>query len=454
MLNQGTIRRARSSLIFIFDLAAGLSIFSIVYYLRLDKMPNYLAFDLWLILLTFVATQYLTGTYFREHTESLPALPIRTFFISLVGGVVCIAWLYLLGPHEFNEYFGRGVLPVSTLLFGITSTFIRYAVNRLYHIQERNLELLYVGHSPSFDTFRAELTNHAEVRGVSLVARGFNGHKRHLTDTYESLDLALSTRDWKAIIIDPEYNPSKGEKSALIKARLSGTPILSLADYYERNWHMIPINDIKDDWFLKSQGFSMIGNPVSNRVKRIIDITLATVLLVLSSPLLLICILLIKLTSRGPILFRQTRVGYKGRRFTIYKLRTMCIDAEQNGAQWASENDPRVTKVGRILRRSRLDEIPQCWNVLTGTMSFIGPRPERPEFTSVLTSLIPYYDLRHTVKPGISGWAQVIYPYGASNEDALRKLQYELYYIKHQSLLFDLNIMIRTLFTVFQRAGR
>ena len=217
---------------------------------------------------------------------------------------------------------------------------------------------------------------------------------------------------------------------------------------------MVPVKVISDDWFLRSHGFHMLGNPVTQRVKRLLDVSLALVLIILTAPLILVSAALIKLTSKGPVFFSQTRVGYQGKLFTIYKLRTMLKDAETSGARWAEADDPRVTKIGGFLRKSRLDELPQCWNVLSGDMSFIGPRPERPEFTSMLSQEIPYYDLRHTVKPGISGWAQVIFPYGASTEDALKKLQYELYYIKHQSLLLDLNIAIRTLFTVFQRAGR
>ncbi|MCL4158917.1 UNVERIFIED_CONTAM: hypothetical protein GTU68_002725 [Idotea baltica] len=198
----------------------------------------------------------------------------------------------------------------------------------------------------------------------------------------------------------------------------------------------------------------MLGNPTSIRVKRIIDIALSVILLIVSIPIICISAALIKSTSKGPIFFKQRRVGFQNSVFTIYKLRTMVVDAESNGAQWAKTNDPRITAVGNFLRASRLDELPQCWNVLKGEMSFVGPRPERPEFTKELADKIPYYDLRHMVKPGITGWAQVIFPYGASVEDSMKKLQYELYYIKNQSLLLDLNIILRTLITVFQRAGR
>jgi exopolysaccharide biosynthesis polyprenyl glycosylphosphotransferase len=454
-VNLGTIRQIRSLIILILDFAAILGIFSAVYYLRLDRLPDYQSLDLWLIVLTFISILYLTGTYFKERSHALPALPIRTFFICLVCGAVCIVWVYLMGPREFNNYFGRGVLPVGTLLFGVVSTLSRFAVNGLYHIQEKGVSILYLGFSRHCEAFLGELRDHADVRSVSL-----------LSSLNQPLDFdrvtaigpdKLSTivdGNWQPIVIDPDHQPSPEEKQLLISARLSGTPVLSLSDYYELHWYMVPVDHLDDDWFLRTQGFSMIGSPLSRRLKLCLDVALSVVILILTVPLIALCAILIKSTSRGPIFFQQTRIGLHGKPFTIYKLRSMHQDAERSGPQWASANDPRVTKIGNFLRKSRLDELPQCWNVLCGDMSFIGPRPERPEFTDTLNAEIPYYSLRHIVKPGISGWAQVIFPYGASKEDAIRKLQYELYYIKHQSLLLDLNIVVRTAFTVFQRAGR
>ena len=454
-MNLGSIRRVRSALILTLDLIAILAIFSGIYYLRLNRLPDYQTVDLWLIILTFITTLYLTGTYFKERSYALPALPVQTFFICLVGGMICALWVYLLGPSQFNDYFGRGVLPAGTIVFGIASTLLRYVVNSIYHIQEKGVELLYLGKSEHRKAFLRELSDHAEVRSVNVIGEvdSDEQNRRLKVLPQEELNNAL-LGDWQAIIVDPHHNSGPEEKRTLVSARLSGTPVVSLSDYYESNWYMVPLNHLTDDWFLRSQGFSMIGNPLSKRVKRLIDVTLSILVLLLSVPVLLLCSILIKLSSRGPVFFRQTRVGLHGKPFTIFKLRTMRQDAEQSGAQWAKTDDPRVTWVGSFLRKSRLDELPQSWNVLKGDMSFVGPRPERPEFTSMLREDIPYYDLRHTVKPGISGWAQVIFPYGASKEDAIRKLQYELYYIKHQSLLLDLNIMVRTAFTVFQRAGR
>jgi len=160
---------------------------------------------------------------------------------------------------------------------------------------------------------------------------------------------------------------------------------------------------------------------------------------------MLIAAIAIKLDTRGPVFYSQTRTGLSGVTFRLYKFRTMVKDAEKSGPRWTKKDDPRITRVGRFLRSTRIDELPQLWNVLLGEMSFIGPRPERPDFNAELEAAIPYYDLRHLVKPGITGWAQVLYPYGASVEDAREKLQYDLYYIKNYSVMLDLVILIRTL---------
>lgn len=454
-MSSSTIRGVRSPLIFALDVTAVVAIFSGVYYFRLEKLPDYWSADLWIITATFVFVLFLTGTYFRERSTALPSLPVRTFFICLIAGVICVLWVYLLGPTKFTQYFGRGILPGGTVLCGLATTLIRYFVNRLYHRQEQDTEILYLGYSKGCQAFLKELKNHSEVSSLTIASQlSIKENTKQIRHLKDDLIGTIKLAKWATIIIDPAHEPERNEANELVKLRLAGIPILSLADFYEKYWYMVPVQDIGDDWFLRSQGFSMLDNPISRRIKRIFDVILSFLLLITSAPLILIFSVLIKLSSRGPALFTQTRVGLQGRHFTIYKLRTMLDDAEVQGPQWAQNNDPRITKLGKFLRQTRIDELPQCWNVLLGDMSFIGPRPERPEFTKELAEKIPYYDLRHLVKPGISGWAQVIFPYGASVEDSLKKLQYELYYIKNQSLLLDLNIMLRTLITVFQRSGR
>ena len=187
--------------------------------------------------------------------------------------------------------------------------------------------------------------------------------------------------------------------------------------------------------------------------KRVIDLTFAIALVLFTAPLLLAAAAAVRMSGPGPVLYRQVRVGHDGKPFTLLKFRSMRVDAEATGAVWARKADDRITPVGRFLRRSRIDEIPQAFNVIKGSMSFVGPRPERPEFTGLLAQAVPHYDARHLVKPGLTGWAQVNYPYGASVEDAANKLQYDLYYIKHFSLVLDLFIVVKTLRVAASGAG-
>ena len=231
-----------------------------------------------------------------------------------------------------------------------------------------------------------------------------------------------------------------------------GVAFSHLATVYEEYTGKIAVENLRPSWLIFSEGFRK--SAVVETAKRTMDLVLASVGLAVASPLLLLTAVAIKLTSRGPVLYHQQRVGRHGRLFTVHKFRSMRVDAEDGtGPVWARENDSRVTPVGRVLRRTRLDELPQLWNVLKGEMSLVGPRPERPSFVAELTRTIPFYGLRHGVRPGVTGWAQVRYTYGASVEDAMEKLQYDLFYIKHFTIAFDLFILVSTIKTIIQRRG-
>jgi exopolysaccharide biosynthesis polyprenyl glycosylphosphotransferase len=213
------------------------------------------------------------------------------------------------------------------------------------------------------------------------------------------------------------------------------------------------IEGLEPEWWVYSGGF--IPSRTCRFVKKVIDIVGGIALFLTTWPLLLLSAIVIKLTSDGPVFYRQERVGLHGKTFSVLKFRSMYIDAEaKSGPQWSVQNDPRITPVGRILRKFRIDEFPQMFNVLKGEMSFVGPRPERPYFVETLKRDIPYYDVRHYVRPGVTGWAQVKYPYGASVADSYQKLQYDLYYAKHMSLLLDLTIVFKTLKVVLSGDGR
>jgi sugar transferase (PEP-CTERM system associated) len=238
----------------------------------------------------------------------------------------------------------------------------------------------------------------------------------------------------------------------LVAVKAMGIPIEDCHTFYERLASKIAVADLPPEWIALSEGFRR--DRLVLATKRIIDVIVSFVGLVLSAPLILFTAISIKLESRGPVFYRQERVGQSDQRFVLYKFRSMTKDAEADmGPVWASERDPRVTRVGAIIRKIRIDEIPQMINVLKGEMSFVGPRPERPYFVDRLKQNIPYYDLRHTVKPGITGWAQISYPYGDSEQDAVEKLQYDLYYIKHMSPIFDLQIIFESLKVVLLGSG-
>jgi sugar transferase (PEP-CTERM system associated) len=225
-----------------------------------------------------------------------------------------------------------------------------------------------------------------------------------------------------------------------------------LASVYEEYTGKIAVENLRPSWFIFSDGFRKSGALLT--AKRLLDLVVAGIGLVLAAPLMLIVALLVRVSSRGPVLYHQDRVGQNGRVFIVHKFRSMVTDAEKaTGAVWAQKNDKRITPIGGFLRRSRLDELPQLFNILRCDMSLIGPRPERPEFVQALTERIPFYGQRHVVRPGLSGWAQIRYTYGASVEDAMEKLQYDLFYIKHMSLSLDLFIMFSTIKTVLQRRG-
>ena len=237
----------------------------------------------------------------------------------------------------------------------------------------------------------------------------------------------------------------------LLDLRLRGVIIENSSTLMERLSGKLQLDGLNPSTLIFTEGFRM--NASQQLFRRLLSFAVAFTALLICLPFLPLIILAVRLSSPGPILFSQTRVGQRGRLFTAYKFRTMCEDAEAQGAVWATKDDPRVTAIGRIMRSTRIDEIPQLWNVLRGDMAFVGPRPERPEFVQWLSQEIPFYDLRHMMRPGITGWAQVRYRYGASLEETKRKLEYDLYYVKHQSIGLDLLIMFETIKTIILRRG-
>ena len=239
----------------------------------------------------------------------------------------------------------------------------------------------------------------------------------------------------------------------LLRIKTAGVHVNDFSSFLERETGRVDLDTLNPSWLIFSDGFSS-GRMVSSAAKRMFDVAVSLALLVFTAPVIALFAALVRLDSRGPAFFRQTRVGLYGQPFELTKLRSMCADAESDGhAKFAQADDPRITRIGRIIRKLRIDELPQAWSVLKGEMSFVGPRPERPEFVAELDDKLPYYAERHMVKPGITGWAQTNYPYGANLEDSRQKLEYDLYYAKNYTPFLDLLILLQTLRVILWQEG-
>ncbi|MHC9543692.1 MAG: exopolysaccharide biosynthesis polyprenyl glycosylphosphotransferase [Vulcanimicrobiota bacterium] len=294
---------------------------------------------------------------------------------------------------------------------------------------------------------------------VLLSQQGTTKQENASFDSFTCYQGALSEinnwldQSWSAIVVSPALQISTDLKKILMQMRLSGILIYRFDDFHEYFFKKIPSSCLQDSWFAFSSGFTLLHNPVSLRFKRLFDIIFSGILCLLSLPVLLIAAIAIKLDSRGPVFYSQYRTGLNRKRFNIFKLRTMYEDTDDNDIKLATQGDSRVTRVGRILRATRINELPQLWNVFCGEMSLIGPRPEMPELEDTLREEIPYYDMRYLVKPGISGWAQVMHRYCNGLDDVRIKISYDLYYVKNYSFFLDLAILLKTIRTVIFGKG-
>lgn len=276
------------------------------------------------------------------------------------------------------------------------------------------------------------------------------------TERQDSFHAALADLDGSRHHIDRLIVALEDRRGALplrdlLKLRFNGVVIEEAGSLLERLTGKLYLDGLRPSSFIYSEGFRV--KPSQQIARRIVSTLTALIGLLLFLPFFPFVLLAVRLSSPGPIFFRQTRVGLGGRNFTVYKFRTMRTDAEAAGAKWATKDDPRVTRIGMFMRKTRLDEVPQLWNVLCGDMGFVGPRPERPEFVPWLSEQIPYFDLRHMIRPGLTGWAQVRYGYGSTLAQSREKLEFDLYYIKHMTLGLDLLIMFETIKTIIRRRG-
>jgi exopolysaccharide biosynthesis polyprenyl glycosylphosphotransferase len=301
------------------------------------------------------------------------------------------------------------------------------------------------------DLIRAEAPREYRVVGwVTLDPAPGGGGARRLGGYRDVAALVSSYRIAELVVAD-DVDVDLGRE--LVALYEQGVDVRHVSELYEEIAGRIAVSNLGSQWFVALRA-RPVGGRLYDALRRLIDVTVAGSVLLLAAPLLVVVAIAVRLDSHGPVIFRQERTGYRGRAFTMYKFRTMLVDAEGDGPVWAAPGDPRRTRLGRFLRPTRLDEVPQLWNVLTGDMSLIGPRPERPTFVDRLEAEIPFYRARLLVRPGISGWAQVRGSYASSVQDSVEKLEYDLYYVKHRSPYLDLVIVLKTFGVLLRASGR
>jgi sugar transferase (PEP-CTERM system associated) len=380
---------------------------------------------------------------------------LNRILIAYGMSLMLISLVFYIFPET---YIGRGVMAWSSLLALGSVLLLRVSFFWLTDIGLPKRRVLVLGNGAEAEAVIRSLHKGAGRQSVQyaglypvMAERDADGVERllnhdQLRRTAEELkvsEIVIAVRERRGGVLPLRQ---------LLDARLHGIKVMDLQSFYEREEGVLRIDSMRASWMIFGNGFDQ--GMSRDLVKRLFDLIASATLLLLAMPILLLAMIAVVIDSGFPIFYSQERVGFGGRHFRILKLRTMRTDAEKGGqAVWAIAKDPRITRVGNFLRRTRIDELPQLWTVLTGHMSFVGPRPERQFFVDQLVEKIPFYDVRHSVKPGVTGWAQVRYPYGASVEDGLAKLQYDLYYVKNHSLFLDLMILVETIQVVLLGKG-
>ena len=384
------------------------------------QLPFLTVYFLWMIIF------YIAGLYDIEKFISEKEIRNRTFKTMITAGILAIMIFYLV------PYFK--ITPKTNL---VIDTIIVFFLIWMW----RKILFAYAVKSSKIKIFFPDSEEEIENL-IELISR-----RPQL-----GYEITKNIKDAGIVIASKESKKNHGYVQSLYEMVRKGKTVMDFDKFYELITGKIPVSMIGKTWFLEN--LLEINKQAFEKSKRALDVGLALLLFIPFFALCPIIALAIKTTSKGPVFYRQKRVGKNGRIFEILKFRSMLADAEKNGAQWAKEKDERVTMAGNFLRSTRLDELPQIWNILKGDLSFIGPRPERPEFTEELEKQIPHYSMRYLIKPGLSGWAQINFPYGASVEDSVEKLQYDLFYIKNRSLLLEISIILKTIMIILSHSGR
>ena len=403
------------------------------------RLPNILAFAL-----AMQGAAVAVGVYRVEALQSV-RIAVARLLVAVALGILLLSLLFFLFPPVS---FWRSSLLYATGIGLASMSAIRALLRETLGGKRFRRRVLVIGAGPR--AVRVEALARRDGAGFAVVGFvGMNDGPAAVAHAVNRADIAslpdhLLKLGAGEVVLALEERRNALPLNDLLRIKTTGVEVHDFSSFIERETGRVDLDSLNPSWLIFSDGFSA-GRRLSSFGKRLFDVAVSLVILAVALPLIALATLAVKFETRGPALYRQRRVGLYGQLFDVVKIRSMRVDAEVGGkAVWAQKDDPRITRVGRLIRTLRIDELPQAWSVLKGEMSFVGPRPERPQFVADLEARLPYYSERHVVKPGITGWAQINYPYGASVEDAREKLEYDLYYAKNYTPFLDLLILLQT----------
>ena len=413
----------------------------IIYSLLLDKY-NYVAKYLTnFIFILFIFVKFIFGQldFYAERFR------YKDVFITLGIDMIFSVMLYAFWK-QLNIFYIYLIIFIFQIIF-------RKIVCSIYM---RKQNVLIFGSNHIKNNVQEDIINTLDYNYVGYISNNKSKATKYLIGNYSQMEEIISKKEIDVLVIVKDIKSPSFKKylKRIFDLKINGLKIINYEEFNEDIQKKIDINQINEEWLLQSNGFDILSNEMQKNIKRGMDIILALTLMVFLSPLALITAIIIKIESKGPVIFKQTRIGENMKPFRVYKFRSMRMHDPKKHSRYTLDNDARVTKFGKFMRKTRIDELPQLWNILKGTMSFIGPRPEWDILAKDYARKINHYNLRHLIKPGITGWAQVMFPYGENLEDAKRKLEYDLYYLKHQDFMLDALIIIKTAKAVLFGKGK
>ena len=377
----------------------------------------------------------------------------------IIGGLISVVFFYLAPRSAFGEITPKTKLFLNILIFVVLFYFWRYLFNFLAGSLKLKLNTAIIGYNPQAIELAKEIIKNPQLGyKLKIIIKNHEAIDRadfpdiKISEGIKNLKESLEQEKIAVAVVAPEIYQSPDLIQNLFECIRYKIDFVNLSEFYETLTQKVPLTAINQVWFLEN--ISQQNKTTYEFLKRFFDIFFAIILFVVSVPLWIIIAIIIKTESPGPIFYKQTRIGQGGKPFTLTKFRSMIKEAEKDGPKMAQKDDPRITKFGTFLRKTRLDELPQLWNIIRGQMSFVGPRAERPEFHQELKSKIPFYQERYLIKPGLSGWAQIKCGYSSSVEDNFEKIQHDLYYVKNRSFILDLSIILKTINIILKGGGR